>query len=67
MPDIYHQFNVRGSRVSVFDAFTTPEGLNSWWTLESAGQPSVDKQYRLYFGPEYDWLAKWNRFARVMT
>ena len=58
MPNIHHQFQIRAPMLAVFDAFTTPEGLNSWWTLEAGGEPELDSQYRLYFGPEYDWLAK---------
>lgn len=58
MPDILHQFQVAAPVQAVFDAFATPSGLDSWWTLQSEGQPTRDSLYRLYFGPEYDWLAR---------
>jgi len=58
MPDIYHQFEIRGNREAVFDAIAKAEGLNSWWTLEAGGEPVLGSEYRFYFGPEYDWLAK---------
>ncbi|MFO0940528.1 MAG: hypothetical protein U0930_07145 [Pirellulales bacterium] len=58
MPDIHHQFPVAAPMQAVFDAFTTPAGLDSWWTLQSEGLPVSNSLYRLYFGPEYDWLAQ---------
>ena len=58
MPDIFHNFHVNGAPQKVFDAFCMPEGLNSWWTLQSAGEPKLDCVYTFYFGPEYDWHAK---------
>ena len=58
MTDIYHQLQIAAPMQSVFDAFTSPVGLDSWWTLQSQGQPIYDSLYRLYFGPEYDWLAR---------
>ena len=57
MPDLVHQFHVAASAEVLFAAISTPEGLNSWWTLESSGQPQIGTQYRFYFGPKYDWLA----------
>lgn len=55
--DIHHNFYIKGPIEKVFDAFTTPEGLNSWWTLQSAGKPVHGNEYTFYFGPEYDWRA----------
>ena len=58
MPDIHHQLRIDSPVNVVFDAFTTPAGLNAWWTLESDGAPVLHSDYRLYFGPEYDWITK---------
>lgn len=58
MHNIHHNFIVKASPQKVFDAFTIPEGLNSWWTLKSSGIPSVGTLYTFYFGPEYDWRAE---------
>lgn len=58
MAEIHHQFQIAAPVPAVFDAFTTPKGLDSWWTLQSEGQPVRDSLYRLYFGPEYDWKAR---------
>ena len=58
MFDIHHNFIVKAPASAVFEAFCTPEGLDSWWTLKSAGEPVLDCLYTFYFGPEYDWRAK---------
>jgi uncharacterized protein YndB with AHSA1/START domain len=58
MFDIHHNFIVKAPARSVFDAFCTPGGLDSWWTLKSEGKPTLDFLYTFYFGPEYDWRAK---------
>ena len=35
MPDSLHEIPVRADPQSVFDAWTTSEGLSSWWTKDS--------------------------------
>ena len=57
MADINHQFPIHASAEEVFSAITTPEGLDSWWTLKSEGLPREGSAYRFYFGEEYDWKA----------
>ncbi len=57
MPNILHQFHIQSTPDEVFHAFTSPSGLNSWWTLESDGKPELNETYRFVFGPEYDWRA----------
>ncbi len=57
MPNILHQFQIQSEPGKVFHAFTSPSGLNSWWTLESDGKPELNETYRFVFGPEYDWRA----------
>jgi uncharacterized protein YndB with AHSA1/START domain len=57
MPSILHQFEIQSEPEMVFDAFSSPAGLNAWWTLESDGKPELNETYRFFFGPEYDWRA----------
>src|SRR5688572_9601801 len=64
MPDILHDFYIKAPVSQVFDAISTPAGLNQWWTKTSAGQAKVGAELVLGFGPEYDWRAvvtKWER------
>lgn len=57
MMDILHQFPIRAPVSRVFEAVTTPGGLDRWWTARSTGTPQLDTSYQLWFGPEYDWRA----------
>jgi uncharacterized protein YndB with AHSA1/START domain len=63
MTDIFHDFPIKASRDRVFHAMSTPQGLDTWWTKRSAGEPREGAQYELWFGPEYDWRAKVTRFV----
>jgi uncharacterized protein YndB with AHSA1/START domain len=58
MPDILHKFQIAAPPAKVFDAFCSPEGLNSWWTLRCNGRPEKGELYNFYFAPEYDWFAE---------
>lgn len=58
MYSIQHQFIIKKSAQQVFDALTSPAGLNAWWTLDAQGKPELGEAYRWYFGPEYDWQAQ---------
>ena len=64
VPEILHDFPVKAHRDAVFAAFTTPRGLDAWWTRRSVGTPEMGAEYELYFGPEYDWRG---RVRRVVT
>jgi uncharacterized protein YndB with AHSA1/START domain len=57
MPDIYSDVPIRASRDRVFQAVSTPDGLDAWWTKKSAGRPVVGAEFELWFGPNYDWRA----------
>jgi uncharacterized protein YndB with AHSA1/START domain len=59
--DILQEFTVKASPDRVFDMFAKPEGLDRWWTKSSSGQPTTGAEYRLFFGPDYDWRAKVTR------
>ena len=52
MADILQDFPINASRARVFEMFTTPRGLDGWWTLKSAGEPVEGSEYSLFFGPE---------------
>lgn len=58
MADIVHDFPIRATPKRVFEAVSTPAGLDAWWTLRSSGEPSEGSEYELGFGPEYDWRAR---------
>ena len=57
MPNIFHQFPISASSQKVFQAVSTPVGLDAWWTRDSAGRPEEGAEYQLGFGPQYDWRA----------
>ncbi len=39
MVDILHQVGIQAPPAAVFEALTTPEGLQSWWSQHSAIEP----------------------------
>ena len=57
MSDILHRYPVNASAKKVYNAITSPEGLNSWWTLKSEGSPVKGSIYRFFFEEAYDWYA----------
>ena len=61
MPDILLDLPINAPPAAVFAAVSTPEGLDEWWTLESAGIDEPGAEYRLGFGPGYDWRARVTR------
>jgi uncharacterized protein YndB with AHSA1/START domain len=63
MPDILHAFFVNASPGRVFEMFSTAEGMSRWWTKEASGEPKLNAEFRLYFGPGYDWQARVTRYV----
>jgi uncharacterized protein YndB with AHSA1/START domain len=61
VPDIFHDFPIKKSAHAVFQAISTAEGLDQWWTKRSSGQPALGAEYELWFGPEYDWRGRVTR------
>ena len=57
MADIVHDFPINASSQRVFQAVSSPAGLDSWWTKRSSGEPAQGNEYVLWFGPEDDWRA----------
>lgn len=58
MPSIHHLFTIQAKAEVIFDAITTSQGLNSWWTTEASGQPTLGNEYRFYFSRDHDWRAE---------
>lgn len=58
MADIYQDFPIKAPVSRVFDAVSTPHGLDRWWTMRASGQPRLEAEYELGFGPGYDWRAR---------
>lgn len=61
MADILHDVPFKVPRRRVFEAVSTPVGLDHWWTKRAAGEPEEGAEYQLWFGPEYDWRARVTR------
>lgn len=61
MADIFHDFPINAPLERVFEAVTTPAGLDQWWTKTSTGEPAEGAEYRLDFGPGYEWRARVTR------
>jgi uncharacterized protein YndB with AHSA1/START domain len=58
MTDILQDFPIAAPASKVFAAVATPAGLDEWWTMSSAGTPSLGSEYALDFGPDYQWKAR---------
>ncbi len=58
MPDIFHNFPIKGSAQDIFDAISAPKGLDSWWSKTSVAEPANGAEYKLGFGSGYEWTAK---------
>lgn len=57
MPDVVLDLSIKASAPQVFQAVSTPTGLDSWWTKRSDGSAVEGKEYELSFGPDYGWRA----------
>jgi uncharacterized protein YndB with AHSA1/START domain len=57
MPDIYHNFPINAPAQKVFDAVSTAEGLDHWWTKTCEATPGEGSEYKMGFGPGYSWKA----------
>jgi len=56
--NIYHNLLIKASEKEVFDAVSSSEHLNNWWTLKSSGRPEVGSEYNLNFTDDYNWFCK---------
>ena len=57
MPDIFSDLPIRAPEDRVYDAVSTPAGLDAWLTKRSAGERAPGAEFQLGFGPGYDWRA----------
>lgn len=64
MANIVYVFPIKSSRKEVFEAVSTPKGLDAWWTKRASGEPAQGAEYELWFGPDYDWRAVVSRCQR---
>jgi uncharacterized protein YndB with AHSA1/START domain len=58
VPDVLQDFPIRAPLERVFEAISSPEGLNQWWTERASGTAAQGAEYELSFGPEYLWRAR---------
>ncbi len=56
--NIYHDLVIKSSLREVFQAVSSPEHLNNWWTLKCTGTPELNAEYNFYFAREYDWYGQ---------
>lgn len=57
MYNIYHDIQISARPQEIFEAISTPQGLNAWWTVRSSGTPIIGKEYNFYFSEDYNWSA----------
>ncbi len=53
--DIEHELVVAAPVDQVFDHFSTPAGLDTWWTSTSAADPRVGGRYTFGFDAQHQW------------
>lgn len=58
MPDVFQDFPIKAPVRRVFDAVATPAGLDAWWTKSASGRPEEGAEYKLGFGPGFEWRAR---------
>src|SRR5438094_115529 len=58
MPDILQDFPIKADAGPVFEAVSSAEGLDHWWTETCSGQARLGASFDLGFGPDYQWRAK---------
>ena len=58
MADVNQELPIQATRRQVFDAVSSPAGLDVWWTKTSTGAPVQGSEYQLGFGPEHQWRAR---------
>ncbi len=63
MADIFHHFPIKAPLRQVFQAVSSPAGLDAWWTKGSSGEPEEQSEYMLNFGPEHGWRAVVSRLV----
>ena len=67
MADIFHNFTVNALPEKVFEAISTSNGLDNWWTKSSESEPGPGGKYSLYFGAGYNWTAVVTKYVESKT
>ena len=57
MPEIFHDFPVFAPVERVFEAVSTPAGVDRWWARSSKGKAHPKAEWELHFGEGFDWKA----------
>jgi uncharacterized protein YndB with AHSA1/START domain len=57
MANIFHSFTINAPIKNVFEGISIPGELDKWWSKSSEGDPGLHEMYKLYFGPQYNWIA----------
>ena len=61
MPDACFLFTVNATPDAVFKAIASAEGISTWWSLATDGEPEMGNIYTLDFGGGYVWRAEVTR------
>ncbi len=57
MADLFHYFPIKASIEKVFEAISTPNGLDKWWTKTAKGKVAMGETFHFHFEPDYHWTA----------
>lgn len=55
MAKILHALWINAPIEKVFEAVSSPHGLNQWWTLDCIGIPALGERYTFIFSPDCIW------------
>lgn len=53
MHKIFHHLSIQAPQEKVFQQLISLEGLRSWWTLDTTGDPTAGGELRFGFGNSY--------------
>lgn len=62
MASIFHYFPINVPIEKVFEAISTPEGLDKWWAKKTTGNADLGGKFFIHFEPNYDWTAVITKF-----
>jgi uncharacterized protein YndB with AHSA1/START domain len=49
----------------VFDAISTPNGLEKWWAKTTSGKVAIGETFHLFFEPDYNFTAVVSKYTPV--
>jgi uncharacterized protein YndB with AHSA1/START domain len=58
MENISQGFFIKSTREKIFEAISTPEGFDNWWTLKCSGTAQLEDEFNFYFSEIYNWKAR---------